>query len=237
MYGKAKKIMEFSDRTFHDLANLLQGVIGEAELLKIYLQKADISAELKESIIERLELIAGNGFRASENIHEARDYLRTEEKEARRRIIYSPEQFLGYFPSNIAPRAVSFGLEYHLGRFEIEREKISIDESGLFNLIMNLFQNSSHAKAKNFWQEIWNDKKFVFMSFKDDGEGMTEETRQKCLQKGFTTKPKGIGTGLGLSNLAEYAHDNRGYAAVESESGKGAKIILALSKEVCYPTG
>ena len=62
------------------------------------------------------------------------------------------------------------------------------------------------------------------MEIGDDGEGMDEATKSQCLDPFFTTKD-GKGVGMGLSLLAQSAEEAGGKLVVESEKGKGTRII------------
>ncbi len=76
----------------------------------------------------------------------------------------------------------------------------------------------------------------MFMAFQDDGCGMTEEVRRKCLE-GITTKPEGTGTGIGLSSLNMEVQRTDGYVKVVSELKKGTTITIAQPISLFYPNG
>jgi two-component system NtrC family sensor kinase len=69
----------------------------------------------------------------------------------------------------------------------------------------------------------------------DNGSGMSDEQKTHLFQPGFTTKPQGEGTGLGLSMSREIVHDRHGGDIYfESELGVGttAHIRLPLKRSV-----
>ncbi|MDP6354356.1 MAG: response regulator, partial [Planctomycetota bacterium] len=59
----------------------------------------------------------------------------------------------------------------------------------------------------------------------DNGPGMTEEVRQRCLDPFFTTRGAS-GTGLGLSGVHGIARRHRASLEIESELGQGALIRI-----------
>ena len=63
---------------------------------------------------------------------------------------------------------------------------------------------------------------------KDDGVGMDEKTRQRCLEPFFSTKAKHGGTGLGLAMVYGMMQRNDGKIDIETSPGKGTCIRLTF---------
>nr|WP_314871875.1 PAS domain-containing protein [uncultured Pseudomonas sp.] len=62
----------------------------------------------------------------------------------------------------------------------------------------------------------------------DSGAGMSAEVLAKAFEPFFTTKPVGAGTGLGLSMIYGFAKQSGGQVRIESEPGKGTRVLLQL---------
>jgi PAS domain S-box-containing protein len=68
----------------------------------------------------------------------------------------------------------------------------------------------------------------VVVEIADTGRGMTQETISKLFTPFFTTKPRGQGTGLGLSVSYGIIARHKGRIDVQSEPGKGSTFIIRL---------
>ena len=72
----------------------------------------------------------------------------------------------------------------------------------------------------------------VQIEIEDNGPGMDEKTRVRVFEPFYTTKPVGIGTGLGLSVSYFIITTNlKGTMLVHSEKGKGTTFEIALPFE------
>ena len=73
----------------------------------------------------------------------------------------------------------------------------------------------------------------VVLQFSDTGTGMTPEVIQQIFNPFFTTKPVGVGMGLGLAISYKIITDrHHGTIEVESTPGVGSTFILTLPKDV-----
>lgn len=68
----------------------------------------------------------------------------------------------------------------------------------------------------------------LYLSFKDQGVGMDEETQQKMFDPFFTSKEIGVGTGLGMSIAYKIVEAHNGRILVDSEPGKGTEMTVIL---------
>lgn len=63
---------------------------------------------------------------------------------------------------------------------------------------------------------------------RDNGTGIPEHVREKLFHPFFTTKPAGVGTGLGLSLCHDIVQEHHGQIRVESTPGEYAEFIITL---------
>jgi two-component system NtrC family sensor kinase len=76
-----------------------------------------------------------------------------------------------------------------------------------------------------------HDKDFIAASIRDNGTGMSEETRQHIFDPFFSTHRQGKGTGLGLSITYGIIQKLGGRIEVESEEGQGSTFNFVLPKK------
>lgn len=78
------------------------------------------------------------------------------------------------------------------------------------------------------WARASDGGSVVRLGVTDNGRGMTGEVQARAFDLFFTTKPRGVGTGLGLPLVRRVASRAGGDVEVTSVPGKGTTIVLAL---------
>lgn len=98
--------------------------------------------------------------------------------------------------------------------------------------IQNLIENAIKFSNDNGTVEISTkqDEKYVYISVKDNGKGMTEHEKSRIFERFYKSdesrNTKGFGLGLALTKKIAEVHN--GSIKVESELGKGSKFILCF---------
>ncbi|HPE14578.1 MAG TPA: HAMP domain-containing sensor histidine kinase [Bacilli bacterium] len=102
------------------------------------------------------------------------------------------------------------------------------DYNKLKQAMINIIKNSVEAikNGGNIKITTCIKKNRIIIEVKDDGTGMDEETLSKMYDMFYTTKDKGTGLGVSLSNEIIKLH--KGSLNYESEVGKGTTTIIKL---------
>jgi signal transduction histidine kinase len=68
----------------------------------------------------------------------------------------------------------------------------------------------------------------IYITIRDNGNGIPQKIIDKIFQPFFTTKPTGQGTGLGLSLSYDIIKAHGGEIKVESKEGEGTEFIITI---------
>lgn len=128
----------------------------------------------------------------------------------------------------VLPRAVVLAADLP------EECAVRISRAALTQAVFNLVQNSGDALRERGHGRVVVaarvDGDTVHLSVTDDGPGMTPEVRRQCMDPFFSTKTRGISTGLGLALVYGLVREAGGAVELHSEVGVGTTFTLALPR-------
>ncbi|HEY3901985.1 MAG TPA: response regulator [Chthoniobacter sp.] len=103
------------------------------------------------------------------------------------------------------------------------------NESELREMLVNLIFNAIDAIPKRGTIIIQTEQqgRWLAITVTDDGIGMSEEVKARCLEPFFTTK-EDQGTGLGLGSVYGIVRRHEGEIDIKSEEGRGTSICVSL---------
>lgn len=109
------------------------------------------------------------------------------------------------------------------------------DLERLQEVFLNLFINAYHAMTGRRNRKIRvtaepepENTSNILIHFTDNGSGMTEEIMKKIFNYGFTTKPPGRGSGMGLYMCKYIIELHGGDIRVRSKLGEGTTFTIVL---------
>ena len=209
----------------HEINNPLTPILGYSQIL---ISQASVDGDKRDKYLGVISESAEKVKRIVENLL---SFARTDKPNREYADI-----------NKIVEKAVEFR-EYQLGvenieierRYDPELPKTMADTNQLQQVFTNIILNAYYAMVNqekgggrlSVSTSSDGDKK-IKVTISDNGPGIDEEVQKKMFDPFFTTKPPGIGTGLGLSVTYGIVKEHQGEIAVDTEVGKGTKIIVVL---------
>ncbi|WP_447978789.1 sensor histidine kinase [Candidatus Nitrospira bockiana] len=105
---------------------------------------------------------------------------------------------------------------------------LTADPNELLQIFVNLVTNAMQAMngTGRLTLTVQREEREILIRVQDTGPGISSEHLPRLFTAFFTTKPRGVGTGLGLTIVQALTHKYGGRVSVESEAGKGASFLL-----------
>lgn len=220
---KIRALGEMAGGVAHDFNNLLAAILGRTQLLLENTSEGESRKWLK--VIEQASL---DGAEIVRKILEFSKTYRDEtfiKLELNRLVEDAIEITRPYWKDKSEVRGIKINLNKELGMIlPIEGNAAELREV-ITNLIINAVDAMPEGGILNLKTEV--KESLVFLSVKDTGSGMKEETSINIFEPFFTTK--GVGhTGLGLSTCNGIIKRHQGDIIVNSKEGEGTEIIVKI---------
>lgn len=120
--------------------------------------------------------------------------------------------------------------------------RVGVSAHGLTQAVLNLVVNageaipaepaatgrSSRRGRVRVWAEPTRAGTHVRLGVTDNGQGMSAETQRNAFEMFYTTKMRGMGTGLGLPLVARVVRRAGGSIQIESKPGKGTTVAILI---------
>ncbi len=110
-----------------------------------------------------------------------------------------------------------------------EEMELKIDPAQMNQVMTNLLRNSLDALPKEAGKVeivLTVSDAHPYLTIKDNGSGMTQDTLNNLFLPFYTTKPQGSGVGLSISRQIIQKHG--GEIRVQSQEGKGTLVSISL---------
>lgn len=211
----------------HDFNNALSPIQGFSSML------LDEPALLQdqEKVRRYLNHIQKSASSAAETIRRMRKFYRPDEK----------ADFTELNLNSIITDAVSITEPRWKEEMKVDGKKIEIktcldnipavkgNEAELNDMITNLIFNAVDAMPEGGRISVstYLQEDNVILEFSDNGIGMSEDTKRKCLEPFYTEKGS-EGSGLGLATVQGVTSRHNGELSIESKHGEGTTFCIAL---------
>ena len=220
----------------HDFNNILGAIGGYAELAQFDIPESGTTKAHLDEIIKATK-------RASGLVKQILAFSRQDTIEAKpMHLIPIVKECL-----QLVRATLPATIEIHQ-KLESYPDLIIASPTQIHQLMMNLAANAAHAMTKaggtlsieleninldsTMSSEYGHLKPgpYVMLTVEDTGQGMDETIKNRIFDPYFTTKEKGVGTGLGLSLVHGIVSKIGGEITVESELGKGTTFRVYLPR-------
>ncbi|HZY37214.1 MAG TPA: ATP-binding protein [Mucilaginibacter sp.] len=246
---KMASLGELTAGIAHEIQNPLNFVnnFSEVNIELISEMQTELESGTKEEVIEiledvkqNLEKISHHGkradgivkgmlqhSRASSNIKEPTDINKL------------ADEYLRLTYHGLRAKDKTFNSEL-ITHFADNLPKVNVVPQDIGRALLNLFTNAFYAVHQKQKKAMPNYQPtvtlstgmidaLIVISVKDNGDGVSEDIREKIMQPFFTTKPTGEGTGLGLSLSYEIVvNGHGGTIEIDSKEGEYTEFIIKL---------
>lgn len=201
----------------HDMNNVLAGIMGTAEVMKVTCDPASDEARYIATIIRSSE-------RGRDLVMNLTAFARKGLKEA-----------LLLDLNALVMNEIDLLRRTTLQKVDVQADldpglpPIMGEASAISSALMNLCVNAVNAMPKGGLLTIRTARlpdHWVQLVVTDNGKGMSPEVLAKAVEPFFTTKPVGKGTGLGLTIAFAVLKAHGGTLDIRSELGKGTTVTL-----------
>lgn len=236
---KMEAVGQLTGGLAHDFNNMLAGVTGHLELMKLRLRMGQSG-----DLLTRIDAALGVTQRAAALTH--------------RLLAFSRRQALDPKPTSVNALVMSMTdlIERAAGPSIAVRTRLAAtlwttlcDPNQLESALLNLANNARDAMPEGGLLVIETENvtltaaqarrhgdlragEYVQVSVRDNGAGMAPDVVARAFDPFFTTKPMGQGTGLGLSMVYGFAHQSGGNVRIESRPGQGTEVRLLLPRHL-----
>ncbi len=115
--------------------------------------------------------------------------------------------------------------------------EVYIDHEQIMQVMLNLLSNAADALCENRKPRIEilvsYDKKYVYITVKDNGRGIPRGKVNKVLAPFYTDKEEGLGIGLSISNAIIKRHG--GEIKIKSSVKKGTEVTFGIARNLKGP--
>ncbi|MEO8351015.1 MAG: response regulator [Chthoniobacteraceae bacterium] len=215
----------------HDFNNTLSPILGFSELL---LMKPDMSAD-PARLRTYLEAICNGAKDAARVVSRLREFHRRRDEGD----VFTPvlindlvEQVVSFTQPRWKDQALAAGvnIDFKLELGQVPSVAGNEDElrEALVHLVFNAIEAITARGRITIRTEVQG--RWLVVTVADNGTGMSEEVRARCVEPFFTTKGDQSG-GLGLGSVYGIITRHDGEMDIQSDSGRGTSVSISLPLE------
>jgi signal transduction histidine kinase len=215
----------------HQISNPLQGAIGLAELLLLQHETLSPAQRAGELTALQAEL-----YRLADIVASLLSFVREGATDSR--VVADPVECLEFAVRSALAQNPTAEIQCRRS-YSPESPPARLSPAHLRQVLLNLVINAMQAMGDrgelHLELTVGGDGQSLLLAIGDTGPGIAPEDLDRIFEPGFTTKPEGHGTGLGLTVSRNLVRENGGDLTVTSRPGDGATFAVTLP--VAAPEG
>lgn len=233
---RLRALGEMASGIGHDVNNALSPIMVYSEMLQREI------VDLPESGRNKLNIICRRAKDIADIVSRMRNFYRTSDETDRLESVDVPkliEEVVEFTKPRWRDLPLRKGISIQVeANPEPDLPPLSCNPSDLREALTNLIFNAVDAMPRGGLisvvtrmvesEETSRTGKQLQIEVQDTGDGMEEETRQRCLEPFFTTKGSSGGTGLGLAMVYGMVQRHHGTIDIESTAKAGTCIRITL---------
>ena len=232
---KLAALGRFASGVAHEVRNPLAIILGGLDYLRIKLPGAD--PDVREAMTKLREAV----LRAEKIVNDLLSFSRPSkavfEVAHPSGLVNEALSFLELFKHKSDTAQINMHLELTEKDIGVEVDKNQIQQV-LFNILLNAVEAT--PMVGDIYVKTYTDmmviplaghekREVCVIEIRDTGMGIPKENLKKIFEPFFTTKSHQHGTGLGLPIVKSIIERHKGSITIESESGKGTTVRIALA--------
>lgn len=234
---KMESVGRLAGGVAHDFNNMLNVILGYADLIKLKLPEGN-------PVLEDIGEIEKAANRSRDITTQLLAFSR---KQVVAPIILNLNELIKNIENSL-PRLIGEDIDLRfypagdLGNIRIDPSQI---EQIIFNLVINArdampaggkltLETANIRLDENYCSTHlgFQSGQYVLLTVSDDGQGIDAETLQHIFEPFFTTKEMGKGTGLGLATVYGIVKQNGGFINIYSEPGQGTAFKIYFLRDM-----
>jgi PAS domain S-box-containing protein len=233
---KMEAVGQLTSGIAHDFNNLLSGIIGSIDLLDLRISQGRL-----HDLSKYTNAAQNSAKRAAALTHRLLAFSRRQSLDAKPVEVNSLIADMTDLLSRTLGPAITLKV-----RNDPQLWRVYVDANQLDNSLINLCINARDAmpdggivmvSATNRSIDLRTGRAYnlpagdyVAVCVTDDGTGMSDDVMAKAFEPFYTTKPIGMGTGLGLSMVYGFMQQIKGQVRIHSQAGQGTTVCMYLPR-------
>ena len=233
---KLEAVGQLTGGLAHDFNNLLASISGALELLR---RRA--ATQLTPDMARYIGTAQSAAQRAASLTHRLLAFARRQTLEPK---TFSLNTLIREM-EELVRRTIGPSIEFEIVP-DPDLWNVHVDASQMENALLNLCINARDAMpeggrivvqtanrmvdARAAESADMSPGQYVAMLVKDTGTGMSAEVAERAFDPFYTTKPIGLGTGLGLSMVYGFAKQSGGRVSIQSQVNHGTTVCIELPR-------